>query len=120
MWQFMDFTARRYGLRVSENWKHGGYDERTDVAKATHIAAKYLYDLLSEFGSDSFMLAIASYNKGEAGMRKILHEVGFRKEQRDFWHLYRLKKLPEETMEYVPQILAAAIICSDPKKYGLE
>jgi soluble lytic murein transglycosylase-like protein len=120
MWQFMDFTGRKYGLRVSENWKKGGYDERTDVSKATHAAAKYLFDLLSEFGSESFMLAIASYNKGEPGMRKILHEVGFRKEQRDFWHLYRLKKLPEETMEYVPQILAAAIICNDPKKYGLE
>ena len=120
MWQFIDSTARRYGLRVSTSWRRGGYDERTDVQKETHIAAKYLYDLLSEFGSDSFMLAIASYNKGEAGMRKVLHEVGFRKDQRDFWHLYRLKKLPEETMEYVPQILAATIICSDPKKYGLE
>ena len=120
MWQFMDFQARKYGLHVAENWRNGGQDERTDAAKETHIAAKYLYDLLSEFGSDSFMLAIASYNKGENGMRKVLHEVGFRKEQRDFWHLYRLKKLPEETLEYVPQILAAAIISNDPKKYGLE
>jgi soluble lytic murein transglycosylase-like protein len=120
MWQFMDFTARKYGLKVSENWRHGGYDERTDVRKETHIAAKYLYDLLAQFGSDSFMLAIASYNKGENGMLRVLREVGFRKDQRDFWHLYRLKKLPEETMEYVPQILAAAIICSDPKKYGLD
>jgi len=120
MWQFMDFQARRYGLHVAENWRNGGLDERTDAAKETHIAAKYLYDLLSEFGSDSFMLAIASYNKGENGMRRVLHEVGFRKEQRDFWHLYRLKKLPEETLEYVPQILAAAIISNDPKKYGLE
>ena len=120
MWQFMDFQARKYGLKVSENWRNGGYDERTDVQKETHIAAKYLYDLLSEFGADSFMLAIASYNKGENGMRNVLHSVGFRKEQRDFWHLYRLKKLPEETMEYVPQILAAAIISNDPKKYGLE
>jgi hypothetical protein len=71
------------------------------------------------------MLAMASYNRGEAGVRRVLHQVaqepgGFRKEKRDFWHLYRLKKLPEETMEYVPQILAAAIICNDPKKYGLE
>jgi membrane-bound lytic murein transglycosylase D len=90
------------------------------VQKETHIAAKYLYDLLAQFGSDSFMLAIASYNKGENGMLKVLREVGFRKDQRDFWHLYRLKKLPEETMEYVPQILAAAIIGNDPKKYGLE
>ena len=120
MWQFMDFQARKYGLRVSENWRNGGYDERTDVQKETHIAAAYLFDLLSEFGGDAFMLAIASYNKGENGMRNVLHQVGFRKEQRDFWHLYRLKKLPEETMEYVPQILAAAIICNDPKKYGLE
>ncbi|MCA1826225.1 MAG: transglycosylase SLT domain-containing protein [Myxococcales bacterium] len=120
MWQFMDFTARKYGLKVSENWRHGGYDERTDVKKETHVAAKYLYDLLAQFGGDSFMLAIASYNKGEYGMLRVLREVGFRKDQRDFWHLYRLKKLPEETMEYVPQILAAAIICNDPKKYGLE
>ena len=120
MWQFMDFTARNFGMRVDSNWRNGGVDERTDVGKSTKGAAKYLYNLLSEFGSDSFMLAIASYNKGEPGMRRILHEVGFRKEQRDFWHLYRLKKLPEETMEYVPQILAAAIICNDPKKYGLE
>jgi soluble lytic murein transglycosylase-like protein len=120
MWQFMDFQARHYGLRVAENWKKGGADERTDVQKETHIAAKYLYDLLSEFGSDSFMLAIASYNKGENGLRRVLHDVGFRKDQRDFWHLYRLKRLPVETMEYVPQILAAAIISNDPKRYGLE
>ncbi|TMA26716.1 MAG: FHA domain-containing protein [Deltaproteobacteria bacterium] len=120
MWQFMDFKAREFGMRVDPDWRKGGQDERTDVAKSTHAAAKYLYNLLSEFGSESFMLAIASYNKGEPGMRRALREVGFRKEQRDFWHLYRLKKLPEETMEYVPQILAAAILCNDPKKYGLE
>jgi hypothetical protein len=120
MWQFMDFRAREFGMRVDANWRKGGMDERTDVAKSTKGAARYLHNLLSDFGSDSFMLAIASYNKGENGMRRVLHEVGFRKEQRDFWHLYRLKKLPEETMEYVPQILAAAIICNDPKKYGLE
>ena len=72
------------------------------------------------------MLAIAAYNKGEHGLRKVLRDVaanergGWRKEKRDFWHLYRLKKLPSETLEYVPQILAAAIICNNPKKYGLE
>ncbi len=120
MWQFMDFQARKYGLHVAENWKSGGVDERTDAAKETKIAAKYLADLLSEFGSDSFMLAIASYNKGENGMRNILHKVGFRKQDRDFWHLYRLKLLPDETLEYVPQILAAAIVGNNPTKYGLQ
>lgn len=120
MWQFMPKTARDYGLRVDDNWKTGGHDDRIDPAKLTPAAAKYLYNLLSEFGSDSFMLAIASYNKGEGGMRKILHDVGFRKQERDFWHLYRLKKLPDETLEYVPQILAAAIISNNPQKYGLD
>ena len=120
MWQFMDFRAREMGLRVDSR-----LDERTDVVKSTRAAAKYLANLLAEFGSDSFMLAIASYNKGENGMRRILHQIaqepgGFRKEKRDFWHLYRLKKLPEETLEYVPQILAAAIISNNPQKYGLE
>ena len=120
MWQFMAPTARSFGLRVD-----GSVDERTDAAKETHAAAHYLANLLSEFGEESFMLAIASYNKGEAGMRKVLHDVaqepgGFRKEKRDFWHLYRMKKLPQETLEYVPQILAAAIISNNPKKYGLE
>jgi membrane-bound lytic murein transglycosylase D len=120
MWQFMDFRAREMGLRVDSR-----VDERTDVVKSTRAAAKYLANLLAEFGSDSFMLAIASYNKGENGMRRVLHQIaqepgGFRKEKRDFWHLYRLKKLPEETLEYVPQILAAAIISNNPQKYGLE
>jgi peptidoglycan lytic transglycosylase D len=68
---------------------------------------------------------MASYNRGEAGVRRVLHQIaqepgGFRKEKRDFWHLYRLKKLPEETREYVPKVLAAAIVCHDPAKFGLE
>jgi len=121
MWQFMPATAREYGLTV-----RGKTDERTDVNRATRAAAQYLANLLAEFGADSFMLAIAAYNKGEHGLRKVLRHVaaqergGWRKEKRDFWHLYRLKKLPHETLEYVPQILAAAIICNNPKKYGLE
>jgi len=122
MWQFMDFRAREFGMRVD---RAKGIDERTDVLKSTRAAARYLANLLADFGEDSFMLAIASYNKGENGMRRVLREIaqqpgGFRKDKRDFWHLYRLKKLPEETLEYVPQILAAAIMGNNPKKYGLE
>jgi membrane-bound lytic murein transglycosylase D len=122
MWQFMDFRAREFGMRID---RAKGIDDRTDVLKSTRGAARYLANLLAEFGEDSFMLAIASYNKGENGMRRVLREIaqqpgGFRKDKRDFWHLYRLKKLPEETLEYVPQILAAAIMGNNPKKYGLE
>ena len=119
MWQMTRTTALSLGLRVD-----GPLDERTDVSKQTRAAAKYLAGLLAEFGEDAFMLAMASYNKGENGVRRVLRQVartpgGFKKSKRDFWHLYRLKLLPEETREYVPKILAAAIVCSNPARYGL-
>ena len=120
MWQMTASTAQSLGLTVE-----GGIDERTDVARQTRAAARHLANLLAEFGEDSFMLAMAAYNRGEAGVRRALHDVaqeagGFRKEKRDFWHLYRVKKLPPETREYVPKILAAAIVSSNPERYGLK
>lgn len=119
MWQMTASTARELGLVVDDR-----LDERLDVPKQTRAAARKLANLLAEFGADSFMLAMASYNRGEAGVRRALHQVaqekdGFRREKRDFWHLYRLKRLPAETMDYVPRVLAAAVVCNDPARYGL-
>jgi soluble lytic murein transglycosylase-like protein len=119
MWQMMPVTARQYGLRVE-----GTVDERTDANKQTRAAARHLANLLAEFGEDAFMLAMASYNRGENGVRRVLHKIaqtpgGFKKHNRDFWHLYRMKLLPTETMEYVPKILAAAVVCNNPQRYGL-
>ena len=113
-------TARSYNLRVDQKM-----DERFDAPKETRAAARYLANLLAEFGEDSFMLAMASYNRGESGVRRVLHQIaqepgGFKKERRDFWHLYRLKKLPEETREYVPKVIAAAIVSMNAQRYGLE
>jgi soluble lytic murein transglycosylase-like protein len=120
MWQLTASTAQSFRLRVDRRM-----DERFDPEKETKAAARYLANLLAEYGSDSFMLAMASYNRGEAGVRRVLHQIaqepgGFRKEKRDFWHLYRLKKLPEETREYVPKVLAAAIVNRQAKQLGLE
>jgi hypothetical protein len=119
MWQMTAETARQLGLKVN-----GMVDERLDPVKQTPAAARHLANLLAEFGEDSFMLVMASYNRGENGVRRALHQValepgGFRKEKRDFWHLYTLKKLPPETREYVPKILAAVVICQHPDRYGL-
>jgi len=120
MWQMTTTTARSLGLKVGD-----GVDERTNVAKQTRAAGRHIANLLAEFGEDAFMLAMASYNRGENGVRRVLHQIaqtpgGFKKEKRDFWHLYRLKLLPPETREYVPKILAAAIVGSNPQKYGLD
>ena len=119
LWQMTTTTAQSLGLTVN-----GSVDERLDPEKQTKAAATYLARLLSEFGEDSFMLVLASYNRGENGVRRALGQVarepgGFRKDKRDFWHLYRLKLLPEETREYVPRVLAAAIVANNAQKYGL-
>lgn len=119
LWQMTATTAQSLGLTVN-----GAVDERLDAEKQTKAAAAYLARLLSEFGEDSFMLVLASYNRGENGVRRVLRQVaqepgGFRKDKRDFWHLYRLKLLPEETREYVPRVLAAAIVAGNAQKYGL-
>lgn len=118
MWQMMVPAAQECGLKIDKK-----VDERTDVEKSSRAAACHLGKLLGEFGEQSFMLVLASYNKGENGVRRVIRQVakepgGFRK--RDFWHLYRLKLLPEETREYVPKVLAAAIVLGNPGKYGLE
>jgi soluble lytic murein transglycosylase-like protein len=119
MWQFTESRARELGLRVD-----GRVDERMDVVKQTRAAARHLASLLSELGDDSFLLAMASFDRGEAGIRRVFHQVaqepgGFRKDKRGFWRLYRLKRLPAENLESLHQVLAAAIIGNNPGRYGL-
>jgi membrane-bound lytic murein transglycosylase D len=109
VWQFMPATGRRYGLEVDHY-----VDERRDPIRATEAAAKYLRDLYNVFGS--WHLAIAAYNAGEY---RIVRAV-VRGKNRDFWKLARMKVLPRETCEYIPKLMAAAIIGNDPEKFGFE
>ncbi|MDR1396191.1 MAG: LysM peptidoglycan-binding domain-containing protein, partial [Desulfarculales bacterium] len=110
-WQFMPATARRFGLRV-DNW----VDERRDPIKATHAAAQYLKFLYGEFGS--WYLAAAAYNAGENKVRKALTLY----QARDFWNISQSDQdfLAEETKQYVPRMIAAAIIAKEPEKYGFD
>jgi hypothetical protein len=112
LWQFMEETGMRYGLRS---------DERYDWRKATHAAARHLHDLLAVFGDGrGTLLAIAAYNTGEGNMRKALRAIKDFQTDRDFWYLYRTSDdLVEETREYVPQILARIIIDRHREYYGL-
>ncbi len=116
MWQFMPKTARQYGLRVDEL-----VDERTDPQKLTVAACRYLNDLLSMFGANSFMCALASYNKGEYGMLNCLRGVSWRSSWK-FWDIVEKGDgcLKQETVEYVPRFLAAAIVARRPEAFGIE
>lgn len=106
-WQFIKATGRRYGMAVSHE-----LDERQDLFKATHAAAQYFKDLHNMFSS--WELALAAYNSGENGVMRRIMKYG----TRDFYVLSRDKRLPSETINYVPKVLAAMHVMKNAEKYG--
>jgi len=114
-WQFTPVTARTYGLEVE-----GGVDERYNLEKSTLAACGFLRSLLLDFGTgSSVMLALAAYNLGPTKVKQvILRSVKDPIKQRNFWYLYRVRALPEETREYVPKVFAAIIIGRNPQHFG--
>jgi membrane-bound lytic murein transglycosylase D len=107
LWQFLESTGRRYGLRID-----GWVDERRDPILATRAAAAHLKDLYEEFGC--WYLAAAAYNGGSHRVRRAIRRTG----SRDFWTLVRRGYLPRETRDYVPKFIAAALIAKQADKYG--
>jgi membrane-bound lytic murein transglycosylase D len=106
-WQFISATGKRYGLMV--NW---WVDERRDTRKSTLAAVEYLRDLYSIF--QSWELAAAAYNAGEAKIARAIRRFGVK----DFWVLARHKFLRPETRNYVPKIIAAAIVSKNRTQFG--
>ena len=134
MWQFMRATGRWIGLRI-DKW----VDERRDPVKATAAAARYLKQLGAQFGS--YYLAAAAYNGGpgtvsrglnrldispggdgggaaDAGDEAADDELEFSDEH--FFTLADSRYIRQETKDYVPKLIAAALIARDPMAYGFE
>jgi membrane-bound lytic murein transglycosylase D len=106
-WQFMKRTGQHYGLNVNY-W----IDERRDPVKATKAATAFLKDLYREF--DDWYLAIAAYNAGPGKVRRAIRKT----KSRDFWTISRSRYLKSETKHYVPKMLAALLIASNPERFG--
>ena len=109
LWQFISSRGKEYGLR--QTW---WIDERSDPEKATRAAARHLRDLYEEFGD--WYLAMAAYNSGPYRVSSAMRKTG----ATSFWELADKKALPKETINYVPTVLALAIIGSNPDKYGFD
>jgi len=106
-WQFISATGKRYGLMV--NW---WVDERRDTRKSTFAAVEYLRELYSMFRS--WELAAAAYNAGEAKIARAIRRYG----TKDFWSLTRHTFLRQETRDYVPKIIAAALVAKNRVQFG--
>jgi membrane-bound lytic murein transglycosylase D len=103
-WQFIRSTGREYGLRI-DRW----VDERRDYERATQAAIAYLSDLHAMFGS--WHLAAAGYNGGQGRLKRTM----LRDHAVNFWELTSLRN---ETMNYVPKLLAATIVAKQPRRHG--
>jgi membrane-bound lytic murein transglycosylase D len=110
LWQFIPGTGKRYQLRQ--------VDDFYDVRKATEAASEYLLDLIGIFGSPSFLLATAAYNAGEGRIQGCLRKLDDPFLKRSFWEIRSC--LARETQEYVPRIMAAVVIGSDPTRFGFD
>lgn len=120
LWQLVPETAKEYDLSVPDDWKAAAphLDQRTHPKASTKAAAAYLRTLYAEFGDAP--LAMAAYNAGAGKMRRVLRKIEDPVNDRDFWYLYRMGLLPQETLQYVPKIIAMILIDRNREKYGFD
>lgn len=109
IWQFIPSTGKSYGL--TQNWWR---DNRNDVIAATDAALNYLQRLHEMFGN--WELALAAYNCGEGCVGRAIAANLKRGLPTDYLSL----KLPPETRNYVPKLVAVKNIVLSPGIYGIE
>ena len=106
LWQFIPGTGSRFGLQ-----RTAYVDERNGFEKASQASARYLKFLANRYGGN-WELAMAAYNSGEGNVDKAIRRAGVA----NFWVAYPY--LPQETRNYVPNILATILIANNPNQYG--
>ncbi|OUS73929.1 lytic transglycosylase [Pseudoalteromonas sp. A601] len=105
LWQLTPSIAKYFKVKISP-W----YDGRQDVIDSTRAALDFMEYLYKRFDGDWYH-AIAAYNLGEG---RVLRAISNNKKQgkpTDFFSL----KLPKQTSQYVPKLLAAAQLLKSQK-----
>lgn len=108
MWQFVAATGRDFDLR--QNLLR---DDRRDVVASTRAALDYLQSLYERF--DDWHLALAAYNWGPGSVSRAIR----RNQQAGRPAAYADLRMPEETRQYVPKLLAMKHIVLHPQSFGL-
>jgi membrane-bound lytic murein transglycosylase D len=109
LWQFMRNSIDPFDMKITD-WM----DERLDFWKSTRGALDKLVDNYRVL--QDWPLALAAYNAGLGAVNRIIARTGIK----DYWELSEKKHLNTETIHYVPKLLAAAAIVSDPRRYGID
>jgi hypothetical protein len=103
LWQFMEQTARNYGLEIRP-----GVDERYHIEKATEAACRYFLDAYRRYGD--WVSVAAAYNAGSARISSFRRQQGA-ESAFDLW-------MTVETSRYLFRILALKEVFSAPARYG--
>ncbi|MGC8467240.1 MAG: LysM peptidoglycan-binding domain-containing protein, partial [Acidithiobacillus sp.] len=107
LWQFVPGTARNFGL---QNTRWG--DPRLSLTASTNAALDYLSYLYNYFGGN-WLLAIAAYNAGQGTVSAAIQRNVAAGKPTDFWSL----NLPQETENYVAELLGLAQVIENAKAY---
>jgi len=108
LWQFMMNSISPFDIKVNDF-----VDERRDFIKSTGAALQKLEDNYRILGS--WELALAAYNAGLGAITRTVQRTKIR----DYWELCQKKELKQETEHYVPKLLAAAWVLSQPRRFGI-
>lgn len=108
IWQFMRPTGRAMGLQITPY-----LDERRDPIKSTRAACKYFRWLHKRYGS--WPLALAAYNGGHGTVGRAMRQHN----TNNFWFLHRLNAMNASARNYVPKIVAAALMSENPELFKL-
>ena len=108
-WQFIRGTGKNFGLKINYY-----LDERRNPIKSSIAAAKFLKSLHTMFGD--WNLAKAGYN---AGPGKVARAVK-RYDSENFWEISKGRYLKPETKNYVPKIMALAIVGKNLESFGFD
>lgn len=109
--QFMPATGKYFGLGRDTD----GFDTRFDPRQATRANVRYLNARFAELNND-LALTLAAYNGGEGRVLRLFKQS----RHASFWDPALNSKLPSETRDYVPMVLAAAWLFLHPGDYGLQ
>ena len=108
LWQFMENSMHPF-LK-----KDGWLDERLDPWKSTEAALSKLMDNYRTFGD--WPLAIGAYNCGAGAMKRALKNSPVK----TFWYLSEHKLIPEETINYLPKLIAIYEIAENGEEYKVQ
>jgi membrane-bound lytic murein transglycosylase D len=107
LWQFMYYTGKLYGLKVTSL-----VDDRFDPYLATDAACRHMKDLYAMFGD--WNLVMAAYNSGAGNVKKAINRAGG---VYDYWAIWPF--LPRETRGYVPSFIAVNYVMSYASEHNL-